>query len=43
MIIKKMGDVIKVESAVWIRKAEGDLRKAKILFQAGEYDGANSN
>ncbi len=36
----KEEDIGKIESIAWIKKAESDLRKAKILFQAGEYDGA---
>ncbi len=37
---KSKRDIGKIESVSWIKKAESDLRKAKILFQAGEYDGA---
>ncbi len=33
-------DLEKKESSRWIKKAEADLRKAKILFSAKEYDGA---
>ena len=36
---KREVDIGKSESVIWIKKAEGDLRKAKILFRAGEYDG----
>ena len=32
-------NIEKMESEAWLKKAESDLRKAKILFQAGEYDG----
>ena len=34
-----MANVLKFESITWIKKAESDLRKAKILFKAAEYDG----
>lgn len=37
---KPKKDIAKIESVDWIKKSESDLRKAKILFQAGEYDGA---
>ena len=37
---KSKRNIGKIESVSWIKKAESDLRKAKILFQAGEYDGA---
>lgn len=29
------------ETKQWIEQAEGDLRKAKILFEGKEYDGTN--
>jgi len=37
---KSIRNIGKIESADWLKKSESDLRKAKILFQAGEYDGA---
>ena len=36
MVDEKM----KEEFLIWIRKAEGDLRKVKILMDGGEFDGA---
>ncbi|MCK4997864.1 HEPN domain-containing protein [Candidatus Pacearchaeota archaeon] len=36
---KREINIEKSESIIWIKKAESDLRKAKILFKASEYDG----